>query len=355
MKSQSLAAAMLCGGNREGLIADAIKSCQPFCDHFVLIDTGPSAKAAIELAIEMLGVHCSVFQMPEPFDTATGRNFALDRAHELGFDWAIIVDTDERIRANPCRLRKMLDEIEVDAILIYDANLVYKKNKFFRLPRRGAWDGDPHEGFLSTTPTALAHGIVFEEIPKSEADLLAVQREVERKTREALVRNPEDARMHYYRGDALACLRRNDEAVESFLNAAKYTTWGEEREWSHYRAALVRFSEFRYQDAFDILLGSSMTIPEQAWLAALILHNSDMHQDAITAATECARLAELQRNTERRGFANRFTWYEGAFDVQRWSYHALGDREREAIAYLKCQAMAEERREIDRKLTCRAA
>lgn len=351
----TIAAAILAGGNREHLIGDAIKSVDPMVDHVVLIDTGSSAKAAIQVGRELLGDRCTVFEMPEPFDCATGRNFCLDRAHELGFDWALPLDTDERMHGDPATVRRMLDELKhIDHILIDDASGLYKKPKFIRVPRSGYWDGVVHEAYVSMAPRAVAIGITFSEVPKCPVEQICLIATVEYQTRKALEQDPNNARYHYYRGDSLAALDRFDEAVEEFLQAAKLSRWDEEIDWSHYRAAQTRYCQAHYEESIGICLDSTMRIPELPWLAALGYHSLKRYDLEIEMANKAADLAAVQRKTERVGFANRYAWWEGPFDCLRWAYHELGNLERETVAYVKFLSLKDEREKHD-KLTRLAA
>jgi tetratricopeptide (TPR) repeat protein len=336
-----LAAAILAGGNRESAIGGAIESANAFVDHFVLIDTGPSAQKAIEVASSMLGDRCSIAKYPGDFDCATARNFALKSVFDAGFDWALMLDTDERIQTKPGIVRRMLDEITTNTVLIEDERRVYKKTKLFHKSHQGQWSGIVHEAYCSLEQKALAKGITFSELPKTAEEMLARNIWIEDKCLKAIELEPGQARWHFYHADALQSLGSFDEAVEEYLEASELSTWDEEIDWSRGCASRLRAYQERYRDAADICLHSSMRTPELAWHAAYCLHKLGENESAIEWAHRAAELAERQRETERCGFSNKFAWYEGPFDVMRWAYRALGDEAKEAEALAMVEKMSE--------------
>lgn len=323
-----LAATILAGGNRESAIVGAIESVLPIVDHVILLDSGESAQKAIIAAREMLGDKCTVRQYPhEKWDCATARNVVLDCAAELGFDWALMLDTDERFHAKPEDVRRMLSEVQTETVLVADAERDgYKKNKFFSLPRQGYWDARVHEGFRTGQMT-LARGMSFSELGKTPEEHLARTLSIEAISAEELAKNPDDPRMHYYHADALFALERFDEAVEEFIETARITGWTDERDWSVYRAAVIMFHQKRYLEAAELCINSSLRIPELPWWAAFCLHIAEQHDRAIYWAQRAARVAIEQRKTDRLGFCEKFAWFEGPHDVMHWAYRALGEEQ----------------------------
>lgn len=344
-----LGAVILAGGNRESVISGAIESVSDCVDQFILIDTGNSARLAIETALRTAGDRCHVFKNQGDFDCATARNFGLDCAEKSGCDWALILDTDERIKASPGVIRRMLGEIDCYTVLIDDETERYKKVKFIRLPRAGSWSGIVHEAYVAPWPQAVAHGITFSEVPKSEQEEKARTAWIENQCRKAITDEPRNARWRYYLGDALAALGRPGDAVIEFLRAAKLSEWAEESAWSIHRAACL-LGESGDRDALELALAISSDqdaqIPELPWYASVCAHRLGKHQRAIELAQRAAQLGESQRKSERIGFCNRVAWWEGPYDVLRYSYELIGDAERAAeaaehVALMQAQRLSE--------------
>lgn len=305
---------MLAGGNRESVIAEAIQSADQLVDSFLLIDTGESAQEAIAVARTILGDRCAVRKFEGEFDCATARNFALDCAGDTGADWALILDTDERMRAEPDMVRRMLSEVQTETVLVAYALNSYKKTRFVRLPHTGRWDGIVHEAYL-TGPTTLAKGMTFWELPKTVEEDRERTKWIAAKCREGLEANPDCARYHYYLGDALSQLGEHSKAAESFLAAHKLSDWAEEVEWSLYRAAASMASDGRDAEAVELLTSVKANAPELPWYAAYLANQLGDNDRAVALAQEAIELGKYRRESECVGFSCKFAWYDGPYDV----------------------------------------
>jgi glycosyltransferase involved in cell wall biosynthesis len=340
-----LVCVILAGGNREDVIGGAILSVFDAVDGFVLVDTGESAQAAIAVARDMLGSRCRVFKRTEEHDCAEARNFGLDKAAEIGADWALMLDTDERIiGAEKIRrmLKKYASETEVETVLIDDVGHLYKKNKLFRLPRAGYWSGNVHEGYVCPGIHAVAKNITFSETPKGTEETAARNVMIEHKCRESIEADPKNPRWHFYLGDVL-CGSDPETAVDEFLKAAELSDWLEEIDWSHYRAAMCRFIQGRYADALEICLNSSMRIPELAWYASVCSASLGKLDQTVELVNKTVELAEQQRGQERLGFVNRVAWYEGPYEVMSWIHASTGDDRKYRLTLEKIEQLRAER------------
>jgi hypothetical protein len=84
------------GGN---VIKDALLSVVDWVDACILLDTGITDNT-VEIARETAGNKLLLQKLPWPGSFAEARNAALDAAAAAGAQWAIILDTDERIRCS---------------------------------------------------------------------------------------------------------------------------------------------------------------------------------------------------------------------------------------------------------------
>jgi tetratricopeptide (TPR) repeat protein len=313
-------------------------------DRVMLIDTGESAKKAIALGRDILGSRCLVREYPGEYTScADGRNFALDCAAEAGFSEAVMLDTDERLHVSPGQVDRIFAHIANETILLCDDVDTYKKEKFFRLPRAGRWDGPVHEAYCFGGERALVKGACFSELPKSPEELAVHVAAIEVSTRKAIADDPGNSRWHYYHGDVLVQLGRHDEAVDDFLAAALLSQWHEEIDWSHYRAAVTRHLQDRHEDAIRICLDSSLRTPELAWFAASCMVVVGRTDDAVEWATKAIQLGEQQRETERLGFCNKYSWYEGPELVIRKAHQACGRHLEAGRALVRAMKLRDER------------
>uniref|UniRef100_A0A383VCA1 Glycosyltransferase 2-like domain-containing protein n=1 Tax=Tetradesmus obliquus TaxID=3088 RepID=A0A383VCA1_TETOB len=84
------------GGN---IIRDALLSVVGWVDACILLDTG-IADDTVEVARQAAGSKLLLQRLPWPGSFAEARNAALDAAAAAGAQWAVILDTDERIRCS---------------------------------------------------------------------------------------------------------------------------------------------------------------------------------------------------------------------------------------------------------------
>ena len=91
-------------GNNASIIGDALRSVVDWVDTCLVIDTGVSDES-LAVAEGVAGAKFVLRRFDWIRDFSAARNFALDAAHAVGADWAITVDTDERIQPNGEDLR----------------------------------------------------------------------------------------------------------------------------------------------------------------------------------------------------------------------------------------------------------
>ena len=191
-------------GNSEAIIEDAIRSVCAWVDVCLLIDTGIT-DSSIERARGVAGEKLLVRRFEWSDDYAAARNLALDAATELGADWAVTVDTDERIQLSGCDVRAELERASEGVLYVPDASRNYVKERFFKLPMAERWQGPIHEAFAAyKVGHRTLSGITFSELAKPpEALPQRFARDVEALTRHSAA-HPEEPR-HAQRLD---CRRR---------------------------------------------------------------------------------------------------------------------------------------------------
>src|SRR5262249_31138857 len=102
-------------------------------------------------------------------DFAAARNFALDAAHELGAEWSVTLDTDERLDLAGEDLAGALADPSLGCLLVFEEGARYAKERFFRLPARARFTGPTHEAFPSYEVGARTlERARFRELPKTK-------------------------------------------------------------------------------------------------------------------------------------------------------------------------------------------
>jgi tetratricopeptide (TPR) repeat protein len=318
-------------GNNADIIADALRSVVQWVDVCLVIDTGVSDET-LQIADSVAGSKCVLRRFPWIQDFAAARNFALDAAHALGGDWAVTVDTDERIAPNGEDLREMMTRAGEGVLMMYDEGRSYAKERCFRLPARARFEGPTHESFPAyRVGSRTLERSTFRELGKP-APLLRrkFERDVEILTRHTRA-HPDDPRWFYYLGDSLKNLGKLPEAIAAYDACAALRGWNEESAWACYRAAECLCELRRLPEAIErcaLGLTRHAGIAELAWLAGFAAYQLANHAQAVY----WARLAIVHGSFEgdgasvpRIGFRNLSALYEGPYDILRFALRQLGD------------------------------
>jgi tetratricopeptide (TPR) repeat protein len=317
-------------GNNHDIIGDALRSVVDWVDWLLVIDTGIS-DATLAIAREIAGNKLLVREFPWGDDFAAG-NFALTAAAETGANWAVGLDSDERLNRGGVDVRSQLAAAEADVLHVAHANGTYAKERFFRLPVRGRYVGPTHEAFISDEGfVGTLEGVRFDELTKSEEGYRRkAERDVAILTRYT-AEHPDDPRWFYYLGDSLAGLGRHDEAIAAFRACASIDGWDEEGAWALYRAAECLLKLDRPEEAVEACaagMARHAGLAELPWLAAYASWHAGTPAQAVYWARQAIALGHFAGaggSVPRSGFCHPPALWEGPYDVLRFALRCLGD------------------------------
>ncbi len=325
-----IASTTLTGNNAE-IMGDALRSVVDWVDLCLVIDTGVTDDS-LKVARAIAGDKCVVRQFAWTRDFSAARNFALDAARAIGADWAVTLDTDERIQPNGEDLRAAMRDADVDVLMMSNEGREYAKERCFRLPARARFRGPTHESFPSyKVGSRTLELATFTELGKSPD---ALRRKFERDLEiliEHVKAHPDDPRWHYYLGESLKNLDRREEAVGAYDACAALRGWNEESAWACYRAAECLSALGRHRDAIDrcaVGLTRHAGIAELPWLAAFCAYQLGDNAQAVYWARlsiTYGLFAGSGADVPRIGFRNPSALYEGPYDVLRFALKNLGD------------------------------
>lgn len=321
---------MTLSGNSRDVIADALRPVLDWVDWCLVIDTGISDDT-LDIAREIAGEKLIVREFPWRDDFAAARNFALEAAAELGADWAVTVDTDERLDLRGLDTRSVLRGTSADVLYVMKQDGSYAKERFFRLPVRGTFVGPTHEAFERQGTMEILSGVEFSELEKSDEQYRRkAERDVAILTRYTS-EHPGDPRWFYYLGDSLAGLERHEEAVAAFRTCAALDGWDEEAAWAMYRAGQSLLSLDRPADAvmaFAEGMGRHAGLAELPWMAAFASWQAEKPAQAgywARVAVPMGHFAGVGAQVPRHGFRHPPGLWEGPYDVLRFALRRLGD------------------------------
>ncbi|MEG4854036.1 hypothetical protein QUB10_24490 [Microcoleus sp. B5-D4] len=318
-------------GNNADLIGAALVSVVHWVDACIVIDTGVSDESlAIASAIAREKYVERKFEWVSDF--ALARNFGFDVAKEIEADWAIILDTDERIHLDLNNIRDVINSLVGDIFLVYETNRTYCKEKLFRIPTPGKYIGATHEYFdVGIGIRTFMEALAFSEVPKTAAASLAkFNRDLEILSR-LVKQEPTNTRWLFYLGETLKSLGNNQQAIIAYRDCANLNGWDEEAAWACYREAECLLALEEWREAINACakgLTKHAGIAELAWLAAYASYYGGLNSQAINWAYLSIAMGKHQgygKGIQRIGFQYPEAQYEKPYDVLKYALLRSGD------------------------------
>lgn len=326
------------------IVIDAVASIVKQVDVVLCIDTEPRRNDSIALArLAAKGKfqhdHLLLARPGNPEQAPTfrrgwngsfadARNYALQIAKVRGGDWALTIDTDERIDWRGLDLRATLEaNPTIDTYLMPRDDGLYAKERLFRLPATGEWNGRTHEAYIVNKTGALLPHAVFRELDKTPEQLRAKFSRDELTLREEIVAHPDDARWHFYLGATLKDTGRYHEAATEFARCYTLHGWAEEAAWAAYQGAICLAEHLGNPNAAADMAALGLArlfTPELAWYAGYLAVQTGRYRDAILWA-EAALAAAIRGEARNRIFFRwEPAWREKPFEVLHFAHKALG-------------------------------
>jgi len=305
--------------NREDEIAGAIRSVVDHVDRVLLVDTGVTDRT-LERAREVAGSKLHIAKHAWTDDFSAARNTGFKIAESLGADWTLIVDSDERIDFGTVNLRKALKRLREDVVLVESDDGSYPKEKIIRARRGARYIGPAHEALIGKARGTL-RGIVFSELPKTNAQLTRKFVRDVQLLEAYIVEHPNDPRWHLYLGMSYEGLGRHELAAAAYEKCVVLRKTGTEAAWSAFKQAEQLCAVGRYGAAVQAAaqgLGADATSAECAWIAA----DASLKHGFKDRAVAWARMAEAIGHykgcgQERLYFRHLPALYELPYDVLR--------------------------------------
>ena len=332
----------------------ALESVRDQVDSCILIPTfdgGRELERELHRASVRAGVgkryHVRRFQWCDDFSAA--RNYALDVAAGAGADWAVTLDTDERLAFGDVDLRARLAETDVDVWLVAQADGSYAKERIIRIASAAVrnlgngyrWRGPTHEclPLVGGSKRATLDGVTFSELAKSPEQLREkFQRDGQILQLDLVQRPPsaDNARSWFYYGESMHGLGELEPAIHAFETCATHSGWNEEAAWSRYRAADLSCRLGKFDQAIEhaaLGLTKHAGIAELGWIAGIAAFRAGRFEQAIHWATLAASVGWFSgtgRWIQRGGFRYPPALWEGPYDILWHAFEALGEHEQAA-------------------------
>ena len=270
-----IVATVLLGPGSEATVGDAIKSCTHQVDAFLFIESGGGGNAAETAltAVEGTGKAVHLRHMAWPNDYGKAREHCLELARDLGYEWAVTLDPDERLHI--CGLRDALaSDPECDVwVATFQGPDGYHKPRAIRLTNPEIhWWGLAHEELHAPQYQRALSGH-FDELEKTPADFLERARRGVETMAKMTELEPKKARWWRHMGECYLSLQKPEKALEAFSTMAEVATNRLEQGWAEYRVIYLGIATGKYwtDTARGFVATSILMFPEFlrefGWLA----------------------------------------------------------------------------------------
>lgn len=319
--------------NKEDIIADALRSVVDHVDICILIKNRITDSTS-DVAWKICGTKLREAHLEWDGDTSIARNFALKIAELHGADWAITLDTDERILWNGEEIRDVLANAgNCDTFMAYDKGKTYSKDRIIRVPSKIQWAGPVHEYFPSNPHTRRTlEKMTFDELKKTPEQLR--QRLLfDRPVLESMTnKDPQNPRWWFYLAETLRALGEKEAAASTHLRRVLLEGWPEERACACYCLINYYLEDAKnYSEAVRYaMLGMTIDpgFAEFPWFAAL----ASLRAGKPTEAIHFAKMALSVGHVPKTIFRVPKSWGEGPLEVLREAYLRTGDLPRAKLA-----------------------
>jgi tetratricopeptide (TPR) repeat protein len=246
----------------------------------------------------------------------------------LGFAWALLQDTDIRLRGNPAGLIEFLARTDATVVSFLTEPERVPKAMLWRLPRAGYFDDEPHEWYRGLPePPVVFHGLTVLEVQRTPEEWTERGRQIALKLEPRVAADPNDWRKTWYLAEAY----RDSGQVDKACNAYKvcFRLLGSVGDWAAqclWRVACARLDSDP-RKALDFAVQGQLIapdFPEFWWLAGVAADRLGQPELAARYASEAARLGPDQRKRGRKSWSYRQSWYHSPYDVLDWAYQAMG-------------------------------
>lgn len=308
---------------KAAIIEDCLRSVLPYVDECLVLHLPQGHDDTLALAQAVAGARLQV-RFPATDSgyvdylhagMARWRNDAIQFAADRGADWAIMLDTDERIHL-PATYRIVLASVpaDVQALDVQHADGTYAKPRLIRTnPLTASYVQDCHEDLRDRGPLRYLDGAHFTELPKSpeqmrekcerDRGMLAAQIQAE----------PDEWRWRYYLGDTLAWLGFAQEAVDAYADAIDRASDHQMIAWIRWRQGRQILKQGYPSCALTVAiegLALAADMPELHYLAAA----SSLALQEPANAIAWARTALLHGHP-RRGLCDPRTHKDGPIEI----------------------------------------
>jgi len=313
--------------DRHLIIRDALESVKNHVDKFLFVDLGidPVTMAVIG---EVCGNNTAFTACSDQLSMGGIRNRGLALAASQGMEWAIQLDTDERI-VFPNNFIEILNNSDIDVFSSIHKSGRYSKERVFRIPAKANFVGHIHEQWNGTQP-ALMQGLVFDELPKSEETITKNLVSMVSGLKQQMADEPDNYRWSF---QLALCYRAMDDpcgAIGLLQRALLSGATGATHAWICYTVAMCYMDLFDTNAAMEWCLkglGRHPGLSELSHLAGVCCLKMGRAQEAMCWANMAISNGLFYGSSfaeNRTGHREPYALWDGPFELQRDAMKAMG-------------------------------
>jgi hypothetical protein len=336
-----IASVTMTGSGTEAIVGNALRSVVEWVDVCLAVWTAPDDWKQIPLqTVERVAddkAHIVHDRWQDNF--ALMRNRALDAAETTGANWAVWLDTDERLVVpDPELLREELaaQPHTVSALRAWSIDGSYAKERFLRVPRQGEYVGPTHEFWQTNPGTTVGVSLAarFDELPKDqESDAFKAKLARDKRILNDHLKQHWESRWLFYLGETQELLGNELESNRNWEEAVKADGHGEMRAWAAFRAAnqLIEWGEPK--EAKQIAMTGLMIYPhgpELFYVLAKACEAMGQWHEVIQWAQHAAVAGNYNgwgKEVNRTGFVWPPAAWFGPYELLAKAYARLGQKQ----------------------------
>ena len=331
--------ATLISGNSAPMVGNAVDSVSGFVDAICVIDTGITDNTldVVRSSAGEVPVYIRACKWRDDF--AFVRNEALKFATEQGADWAITIDTDERVVLSATEeKRKSVEELlqqssEHDVIYALDGTQSYSKERIINCKSDCYWIGVTHETLRSNAILKVSNtkALVVYELPKTQKQLVSkFERDLELLEKN-MAAEPDNPRWMFYMATTLESLGDMTSSLMWYKKCLSKTSLPALAGWAAFSAARILHKGNNYEESKSICFEGLKLLPaspELLWLWGLNEYSVGRFSEAASLSFFAISLIDGASKIDFRTTSicrDLPAWFELPFDLHSWSLLKLGD------------------------------
>jgi hypothetical protein len=331
---------------REAIVGDAVSSALGFVDGLTVIQIPEGEDNTLDVILTSAKGKPVEFSPLAEGSMADYRNAGLIRSTLIGYDWALMLDTDQRMKPNGVDIRAALAGIpeSIDVLEVQNADGKDQSAKFFRLPASARYRENRHEELVGERGKCILRKVRYVELEKTPEQLEARLQDDLVGLQEQMRKDPDNPRwLYFYAVTQMAKAQPDYLSAAHHLSIAIDLCNSDLTPWFLYKRAechaLLRANDTAMMDITEGITRAPW-MAEFYFLAARICAVAGDLANAVCWAHGAIAQGAGGLDHLRYGYRDQRAIYEGPWELLEKIHRAMGDIPAAEIAGQRAKELA---------------